>query len=113
MSINRYATTTAKDERHIAFDTTFRDQAGNTYELASVAVHIGESLQTGHWVTYAKMEGNWWLLDDAVASRVEESHVLDKQATMLVYVRGGYTANVPTAMETTQGYDPPRDTTGT
>ena len=45
--------------------------AGNIYTPISSICHTGTSLNSGHYVTYAKtLQGYWWLHNDAKLSRV-------------------------------------------
>jgi len=47
--------------------TQVLDFQGNTYDLCSAVVHLGESVHSGHYITLAKhstSNGLWWLYDD-------------------------------------------------
>ena len=68
---------------------TIRLKNGNTLELASMIVHLGDTIHDGHYVTYIKHDDSWYLFDDMVESyqRVAdiESKVY-KNVTGLVYL---------------------------
>ena len=45
----------------------------NTYKLVAVINHIGNTYMSGHYFTYARVNGVWYKFDDAVVSRVSDS----------------------------------------
>ena len=51
-----------KDERFVSNASLFSID-GQQYELSAVIIHVG-NLGSGHYVTVAKREGKWYLLDD-------------------------------------------------
>lgn len=55
------------------------------YELSSVVVHKG-NLDNGHYVNFARKDGDWFLFDDHRVELVSEKRVLEAQAYLLVYV---------------------------
>ena len=55
------------------------------YDLASVIVHKGDA-NSGHYVTYTKEEGDWFLFDDSKITLVSERDVLAAEAYLLGYV---------------------------
>lgn len=55
------------------------------YELASVIVHKGK-IDSGHYVSYARKGGDWFLFDDSKVVLASEADVLRAEAYLLVYV---------------------------
>jgi len=56
------------------------------YNLFAVLVHIGDSLGSGHYVTYVKQrEGYWYKTDDEIVTHVNEEEVRRQKAYMLFY----------------------------
>lgn len=55
------------------------------YELASVIVHKGK-IDSGHYVSYARKNGDWFLFDDSKVVLASEADVLRAEAYLLVYV---------------------------
>jgi len=56
------------------------------YELISLAEHSG-SMKSGHYISYAKRNNNWYLFDDSDCSEASLNEVLKAQAYLLVYQR--------------------------
>ena len=53
---------------HPVQTTELLDFQGQGYALRAVVVHLGASLEVGHYVTLAQhrtQTGSWWLYDDA------------------------------------------------
>ena len=40
------------------------------YTLQSLVVHIGDSLEQGHYIAYVKRDNKWYKMDDHHAQRV-------------------------------------------
>lgn len=57
----------------------------NRYELCSVIVHIGISLDEGHYSTYISQHDRWFMCDDTKIKPVNLTEVLNSEAYMLVY----------------------------
>ena len=55
-----------------------------TYELIALGVHIG-SINSGHYVAYAKRSRSWYCFDDSLCSKVTLKNVLSQHAYILVY----------------------------
>ncbi len=43
-----------------------------TYELTSVIYHRGETLTSGHWLCYRKMEGRWYEFNDGKVNEMQD-----------------------------------------
>ncbi|CAK8991898.1 Ubiquitin carboxyl-terminal hydrolase 32 (Deubiquitinating enzyme 32) (Renal carcinoma antigen NY-REN-60) (Ubiquitin thioesterase 32) (Ubiquitin-specific-processing protease 32) [Durusdinium trenchii] len=58
------------------------------YDLYGVVEHSG-SLGSGHYVATAKNPGNgeWYLFDDKIVTKIDEANVLSSNAYLLFYVR--------------------------
>ena len=53
---------------HPVATTEVLEFQGHVYELRSVVVHLGDSVESGHYITLAKHEtdtGSWWLYNDS------------------------------------------------
>jgi hypothetical protein len=55
------------------------------YDLVAVLVHQGQSCDSGHYISYVKNNGEWFLCNDSVVEKVDISTVLDQQAYILMY----------------------------
>lgn len=55
------------------------------YELSSVIVHKGK-MDSGHYVSYARIEDEWFLFDDSKVVLVDEREVLNTEPYMLFYI---------------------------
>ena len=55
------------------------------YELSSVIVHKGK-IDSGHYISYSKQDGDWFRFDDSMVVQVNEKEVLNAEAYMLFYV---------------------------
>lgn len=55
------------------------------YDLLSVVVHKGE-INSGHYISYARKDGQWFQFDDNVVTLASEKQVLAAQAYMLFYI---------------------------
>ena len=59
---------------------------GDKYEVVAIINHWGNSLRSGHFVTYLKNEsGQWWLLDDTNSklSSLQEANSKDNYVVLL------------------------------
>ena len=62
---------------------------GTKLELASIIVHIGTSVHSGHYVVYIKNKDSWYLFDDIVESYEQVENIKSsvyKNVTGLVYL---------------------------
>lgn len=55
------------------------------YELATVIVHKGK-MDSGHYVSYSREGGDWFLFDDSKVVLVNEAEVLGAEAYLLFYM---------------------------
>ncbi|KAA8913921.1 hypothetical protein FN846DRAFT_897065 [Sphaerosporella brunnea] len=55
------------------------------YDLLSVVVHKGE-INSGHYISYCRENGQWFQFDDSMVTLVMEKQVLAAQAYLLVYI---------------------------
>lgn len=60
-----------------------------SYELYAVVSHRGRDLTGGHYVSYVKCHGQWYLFDDPWVHLIDEEYVANCQAYMLFYKRSG------------------------
>jgi ubiquitin C-terminal hydrolase len=60
------------DAKHL----TIKDTPQGVYELTSFIIHLGISLNRGHYISYLKKENRWIKCDDNNTSYVKESDVL-------------------------------------
>ena len=62
------------------------DVAATEFELFAVVSHSGK-LNAGHYVTYLRINDQWYKCDDSWITRVAEDVVREAQAYMLFYVQ--------------------------
>jgi ubiquitin carboxyl-terminal hydrolase 22/27/51 len=74
-----------KPSTGVADDDAIIDPDVGKYTLSAVIVHKGD-IQGGHYVSYAREGGDWFLFDDSKVVIVGEGEVLAAQAYLLVYV---------------------------
>ena len=55
------------------------------YELSSVIVHKGK-MDSGHYVSFSRVNDEWFMFDDSKVVLVEDDEVLASEAYMLFYV---------------------------
>jgi len=61
-------------------------QVDTNYELSSVIVHSGQ-LDRGHYLTYLRMDGDWYRCNDEYVTRVRRLEVARSEAYLLFYTR--------------------------
>ncbi|KKY14673.1 putative ubiquitin carboxyl-terminal hydrolase 22 [Diplodia seriata] len=89
----RSSSSSSKDSANGTKDSKSAGSGGNgaipsptcMYELASVIVHKG-NIDSGHYVSYARKGGDWFLFDDSKVVLASEADVLRAEAYLLVYV---------------------------
>lgn len=59
--------------------------AHTVYQLSSVVVHHGK-MDSGHYISYARVNDEWFMFDDSKVVLVDEGQVLGAEAYMLFYV---------------------------
>eukprot|EP01130_Rhizamoeba_saxonica_P011522 TRINITY_DN4788_c0_g1_i2.p1 TRINITY_DN4788_c0_g1~~TRINITY_DN4788_c0_g1_i2.p1 ORF type:complete len:458 (+),score=77.04 TRINITY_DN4788_c0_g1_i2:160-1374(+) len=55
------------------------------YELVAIIVHYGNNLITGHYTSYNKIDGEWYLFDDDKITRVPKTIVFKQNPYLLFY----------------------------
>jgi ubiquitin carboxyl-terminal hydrolase 22/27/51 len=65
---------------------TVNPQKKMVYKLISIVEHRG-NMDSGHYVSYIKQNGNWWLFDDARILRITEKDVAKCNAYLLFYAK--------------------------
>lgn len=55
------------------------------YDLVAVLVHQGQSCDSGHYLSYVKNNGKWFMCNDSVVKEVDIDTVLNQQAYVLIY----------------------------
>ncbi|KAG0605374.1 hypothetical protein M758_9G053500 [Ceratodon purpureus] len=61
-------------------------QSSSEFELFAVVTHSGK-LDSGHYVSFLRLNNSWYKCDDAWITRVSEDYVRASQAYMLYYVQ--------------------------
>jgi ubiquitin C-terminal hydrolase len=66
------------------------------YDLSSVVVHRGSTLESGHYLTFSKIkqEGLWMEFDDSQVFAINPVEVANLEAYLLVYVAVAETKKV-------------------
>ncbi|KAI8580808.1 hypothetical protein K450DRAFT_236084 [Umbelopsis ramanniana AG] len=65
------------------------------YDLSAAVVHRGNTLSSGHYLTYGRNDGRWFRFDDNRATEVSRDTLADDEVYMLFYERVGITASPP------------------
>ncbi|GAB5588363.1 Ubiquitin carboxyl-terminal hydrolase 3 [Umbelopsis nana] len=60
-----------------------------SYDLSAAVVHRGNTLSSGHYLTYGRNDGRWFRFDDNRATEVSRETLSDDQVYMLFYERVG------------------------
>ncbi|KAL3623993.1 hypothetical protein CASFOL_032809 [Castilleja foliolosa] len=68
------------------FDADEQDASSSQFELFAVITHSGK-LDAGHYVTYLRMDDEWYKCDDAWITRVSYDVVRTAQGYMMFYVQ--------------------------
>ncbi|KAJ2955270.1 hypothetical protein NQZ79_g8708 [Umbelopsis isabellina] len=55
------------------------------YELSAAVVHRGNTLSSGHYLTYGRNDGRWFRFDDNRATEVSRETLADDEVYMLFY----------------------------
>ena len=56
------------------------DKRDCTYDLFAIVSHIGANIHKGHYINYAKFNGEWFKFDDHIVEWVTEDAVLQSKA---------------------------------
>lgn len=56
-----------------------------SYELIAVAVHMGQSISSGHYIAYVKRNGSWYCCNDSNVSECSEKDAMSSNAYLLFY----------------------------
>jgi ubiquitin C-terminal hydrolase len=57
------------------------------YEVFAIAVHLGHSIELGHYVAFVKRNGRWFECNDESVCEVKERAALSKNAYLVFYRR--------------------------
>ena len=56
------------------------DKRDCTYDLFAIVSHIGDNIHKGHYINYAKFNGEWFKFNDHIVEWVSEETVLHSKA---------------------------------
>jgi len=56
------------------------DKRDCTYDLFAIVSHIGVNIHKGHYINYAKFNGEWFMFNDHIVEWVSEETVLRSKA---------------------------------
>lgn len=85
----------------ISRDSPTAQQGSTTYSLYAMITHYGPFMGAGHYVAFAKLDGQWYLFDDKSVYGINESIVMKQNAYILFYKKNtpqqpaSATANTP------------------
>jgi ubiquitin C-terminal hydrolase len=60
------------------------------YQLTAIVAHIG-SLNEGHYITFRRIKGKWWMFDDSKVSQVKKRAVFEEN---FPYMTSNQTAHI-------------------
>jgi hypothetical protein len=60
-----------KDTREYKMPISYYEN-NDQYELISVAYHLGNEINSGHWVSLIKFDKQWYLVDDLFVSKISD-----------------------------------------
>ena len=73
------------------------------YDLVGLLVHQGQTCASGHYLAYVKKDGEWFMCNDSIVTKVDEETVLNQQAYIMMYevseMREQTTVNSPIASQ--------------
>ncbi len=84
-----------KDKHHVAIPERLdltpymhpdHRNGNNLYNLYGMVIHMGNSAQTGHYISYVKKNGVWYRFDDSTVTAVTTQHVLQQYGNETPYV---------------------------
>src|SRR2546423_4560752 len=56
------------------------DKRDCTYDLYAIVSHVGDNIHKGHYINYAKFNGEWFRFNDHIVEWVSEETVLNSKA---------------------------------
>lgn len=84
----------------ISRDSPAAQQGATTYSLYAMIAHYGPFIGAGHYVAFAKLDGQWYLFDDKDVHGINESIVMKQNAYILFYKKNEPQAPASTAVAT-------------
>lgn len=108
IQLKRFSMLGAKLNKHVEFpqrldltrylcpQSQYRGGQPLTYRLASLVLHMGSSVNCGHYTAIAQTStGHWYQFDDNYVRLISPSAVLDMNAYIIIYEMDKSEANVP------------------
>lgn len=90
----------------ISRDSPVAQQGPTTYSLYAMITHYGPFMGAGHYVAFAKLDGQWYLFDDKSVYGINESIVMKQNAYILFYKKNATQQPTPapsTSLRTSAG----------
>ena len=76
--------------------------SNDKFKLVSVIIHLGYSINAGHYISYIKQNHNWWKINDRKVEQVEWNHVKNLNPYILLYSK--YDNQIPQHTNSLQNY---------
>jgi len=93
LGVQRFDGHQAKVDEHVRFPVTLDmtpytthtisrkpDARDCTYDLFAIVSHLGQNIHKGHYINYAKFNGEWFAFNDHTVEWVPEETVLQAKA---------------------------------
>ena len=71
----------------VRLDDVLTLPTGEEYHLVGVTDHRGETIQSGHYVTFVRSDSDWFLVNDNRVSKVNRDYVTSQDNVLLYYTK--------------------------
>jgi ubiquitin C-terminal hydrolase len=87
----------------ISRDSPHASEGQTTYSLYAMITHYGPFMGAGHYVTFCRLDGKWYLFDDKSVYGINESIVMKQNAYILFYKKNSTTTSSSIPLRTSHG----------
>ena len=69
----------------VRLDDVLTLPTGEEYHLMGVTDHRGDTIQSGHYVTFVRSDSDWFLVNDNIVTKVNRDYVTSQDNVLLLY----------------------------